>query len=297
MRRLLPIIRTAIFTPAGAAGAALCALVLFLAIAGPEIAPDNPNAVNLADRLSPPSAAHWFGTDELGRDIFSRVLDGASRTVVAAVIVVAVATVVGLAVGILAGYLGGWLDAILMRITDIFIGYPALLFAMAIAAALGVGLTQTIIALAVVWWAGYARLVRGQARAVRHLMYVEAAYLAGASRPQIMRSHILPNVLGPVIVKATLDVALVVEAVAALGFIGLGVQPPAAEWGSMIAESQNYAINAWWYPTFPGLALLIVVLGSNLLGDSIAKALGQGRRGSRLGRFRLRVLSRTPVSS
>lgn len=273
-------LRSAFRLPSGIIGGVLMGVVAIAAIAGRAIAPLDPNAVDLAVRLKGPSLAHWMGTDELGRDLWSRVLDGAGRTASAAVIVVAASVIIGTIIGALAGYYGGWLDAVLMRLTDIFIGYPALLLAIAIAAALGIGMPQTVVALVAVWWAGYARLVRGQAAALRTLEYIEAARVTGASRLAVLWAHILPNTLAPVIVKATIDLALVVESVAALGFIGLGAQPPVAEWGSMIAASQTYALQAWWYPVAPGIALLVIVLGSNLLGDSFAYALGSIGRAS-----------------
>ncbi|HET7276037.1 MAG TPA: ABC transporter permease [Longimicrobiaceae bacterium] len=270
----LRVLARAFRTPSGVAGGLLTSGVFVLAITGPFLAPMESNHVDLSARLASPSAKHLFGTDELGRDLLSRVLDGASRTVPAAIVVVASAVVIGVALGAIAGYYGRFIDTAIMRVTDIFIGYPALLLAIAIAAALGVGMVQTVVALAAVWWAGYARLVRGQTTAVRQLLFIEAAKVNGVGGARILWSHILPNIMAPVIVKATVDLALVVESVAALGFIGLGAQPPAAEWGSMVANSQTYALQAWWYPLFPGLALLIVVLGSNLLGDGLTQALG-----------------------
>lgn len=277
-RRIAPGLRT----PEGAVGAALCLLVVALAAFGPLVAPDNPNAIDLRDKLAAPSAAHPFGTDELGRDLLSRVLDGAPRTIVASVLVIAVALVVGVTIGMAAGYFGGFVDELLMRVTDVFLGFPALLFAIAVASALGPGLVQAVIALIVVVWPGYARLVRGQTRSMRHLAYVDAARVSGVPRRRIIASHVFPNICGPVLVKATLDVGLAVEAIAALGFIGVGSQPPAAEWGSMIAQSETFALQAWWYPLFPGLALALVVFGANMLGDAFARALGgNGARRSR----------------
>ncbi|HEY2669054.1 MAG TPA: ABC transporter permease [Rugosimonospora sp.] len=297
MRALAHRFRLAIATPAGGAGFGICLFIGLLAVFGPLLAPHDPDAVQLSQRLAPPSPAHWFGTDDLGRDLFSRVLAGAPRTVLAAGAVVAVSVVVGLLVGVLAGFLGGLVDQVLMRITDIFVGYPALLLAVAITAALGTGLVQATIALAVVWWAGYARLMRGQAAAVRGLPFVEAARTTGASRWAIMTRHVLPNVAGPLLVKATVDLALVVESIAALGFIGLGAQPPTPEWGLMIAQSRQYAIEAWWYPTLPGLSLLLIVVGCNLFGDALARAFATNPRSVVSGWRRPRRSAATPLRS
>ena len=258
----------------GRIGAALCALILLVTLFGSSIAPRDPDAVDIGARLEGPSSAHWLGTDELGRDLLSRILAGAARTVPASLAVVAIALVVGGLIGVTAGYAGGWFDNVAMRVTDTFLGYPAFLLAIAVVASLGPGLWQAVIALSALWWAGYARLARGQARAMRSHTHVEAARALGASNPWILRRHVIPNIFGPILVKVAIDVALVVESIAALGFIGLGAQPPAPEWGTLIASSRNYALDAWWYPVFPGVALLIAVVGFNLLGDGVSK----GRR-------------------
>jgi peptide/nickel transport system permease protein len=258
----------------GRIGAVLCGLILFVTLFGNAIAPHDPDAVDIGARLEGPSGAHLLGTDELGRDMLSRVLAGAARTIPASLAVVGLALLIGGAIGIIAGYAGGWFDNAAMRVTDIFLGYPAFLLAIAVVASLGPGLWQAVVALSALWWAGYARLARGQARAMRTHAHVEAARALGASDAWILRRHVVPNIFGPILVKLAIDVALVIESIAALGFIGLGAQPPAPEWGTLIAASRNYALDAWWYPVFPGIALLIAVVGFNLLGDGVAK----GRR-------------------
>jgi len=277
----------------GIVGLVICVPLIVIAAVGPWLAPQDPNSVNLADRLLPPSSSHWFGTDDLGRDLLSRVLEGGHRTVISALFVVTVSAAIGLVVGVVAGFMGGVVDQLLMRVTDVFVGYPALLLAVAIAASLGVGLIQTAIALSVVWWAGYARIIRGQASAIRNLPYVESAKTAGASSLQIMRRHVVPNVSSVLVVKFTLDVALVVESVAALGFIGLGAQAPDAEWGAIIANSRRFAVEAWWFPVMPGIALLLVVVGFNLLGDGISHAIGGGTTSRKQDRRFRRLVNTT----
>ncbi len=255
----------------GALGALIVFGVIFVAIFGSDIAPYNPSAIDFTAQLSGPSSAHLFGTDELGRDILSRVLAGAGQTIPASLAVVGIAMTFGSIIGLTAGYVGGKVDNVLMRITDMFLGYPAFLLAIAVVSSLGPGLSQAVISLSILWWAGYARLVRTQVRLVRKLEYVEAARAVGASDTRIVFRHIAPNIVGPMLVKATVDVSLVVESIAALGFIGLGAQPPSPEWGTMIATSRQYALDAWWYPVFPGIALLVTVVGFNLLGDALSR--------------------------
>jgi peptide/nickel transport system permease protein len=255
----------------GALGALIVFVVIFVAIFGSDIAPYSPSAINFTAQLSAPSGAHLFGTDELGRDILSRVLAGAGQTIPASLAVVGIAMTAGGSIGLIAGYVGGKVDNVLMRITDMFLGYPAFLLAIAVVSSLGPGLSQAVISLSILWWAGYARLVRTQVRLVRNLEYVEAARAVGASDTRIVFRHIAPNIVGPMLVKATVDVSLVVESIAALGFIGLGAQPPSPEWGTMIATSRQYALDAWWYPVFPGIALLVTVVGFNLLGDALSR--------------------------
>ncbi len=263
--------RALISDPEGAIGAGLGLLVLVVTILGPHLAPYSPSAVDMAARLAPPSLSHPFGTDELGRDLLSRVLAGAQQSVPAGLVVVLWSAIFGTIVGILSGYYGSWIDMVLMRLTDVFVGYPALLLAIAVAAALGAGLEQAVVALSVVWWAGYARLARGQAAAIRSSLSIDAARSIGATDGRILVRHVLPAVIGSVVVKATLDVALVIQSIAGLGFIGLGAQPPSSEWGLMIATAEDFALTSWWYALFPGIALFIVIEAFNLMGDALTK--------------------------
>lgn len=264
-------LRTLMSDPEGAIGITLGIVVLIVTVLGPYLAPYDPSAVHMSARLAAPSLAHPFGTDELGRDLLSRVIVGAQQSIPAGLVVVVWSAFFGTAVGILAGYYGKWIDMLLMRLTDVFVGYPALLLAIAVAAALGAGLEQAVVALGTVWWAGYARLARGQAAAIRSSLSIDAARSIGASDIRILIWHVLPSVMGSVIVKATLDVALVIQSIAGLGFIGLGAQPPSSEWGLMIATSQTFAFTSWWYAVFPGIALFIVIEAFNLIGDALTK--------------------------
>lgn len=259
-------------TPDGLFGTVVVAVVVVAAVLGPLGVPYDPDATDHLHRLAPPSAEHWFGTDEVGRDLFSRVVVGARPSLVSALIVIAIAAVVGSVLGIVAGFFGGYLDATIMRVTDMFVGFPALILAVAVAAALGPGLTNGMIAVAVVWWPGYARLARGQVLAVKTRLFVEAAQAIGSPNWRTMLCHILPNSLSPLLVKITTDVGAVVMYIASLGFIGLGAQPPSAEWGTMIADARTYLIGYWWFPTFPGLALMTAVIGFNLFGDALQMA-------------------------
>jgi peptide/nickel transport system permease protein len=247
----------------------LVAVVLFLAFFGRSIAPHPPTAMDLAQRLRAPSLAHPFGTDEFGRDLLSRVIAGASISMRAAATVLVLASGVGFVVGCSAGLLGGWVDEILMRVTDLFLAFPALVLAIAVAATLGPSLTNTMIALSTVYWPWYARLIRGQVLSLRERDYILAARCIGASTARIVWRHLLPNVLPILITQLTLDVGYVVLSTAGLSFLGLGAQPPTPEWGAMIMTGRGYMRESWWYTTFPGLALAWTVLGFNLLGDGL----------------------------
>lgn len=275
----------------GRVGAVLVVLVILMAIFGPFVAPQNPAAIHLGSILAPPSAGHPFGTDEVGRDLLSRVLAGARYTITAAVTVVAASVVIGTLIGGLAGYAGGWLGNALMRLTDLFLSYPSMLLAIAVAASLGPGLPQSCVALIVGAWATYARLAQVQAVAIRNREFVQAAETIGTSRTRIVLRHVVPNAFSPVLVRATMDVAFAVEWIAGLGFVGLGAQPPTPEWGTMIAESEQYALTSWWYVVFPGLALVITVIGFTLLGTALdMQIFGRSQRGSSLSRRALRKL-------
>lgn len=248
-------------------GGTIVLLLLATALFAPYIAPYDPIEINPPDRLMPPSSAHLCGTDTAGRDIFSRIVYGSRISIEIGITVVSLAALFGSLIGIFSGYLGGKLDEIVMRITDIFFSIPYLILAMAIAAALGPSLINTMISLVIVWWPIYTRLTRGQALLVRESTYVEASKGLGGRHIWIIFKHILPNSISPVIVQASLDFGNAIMYAAALSFIGLGAQPPSPEWGAMISEGRNFLRDSWWYPTFPGLAIFITVMGFNLLGD------------------------------
>lgn len=244
-------------------------ILLFLAAFGEYLAPYDPLGVEMTKKLSAPSMEHLMGTDDLGRDIFSRILAGARISVQAMVVIISVAVATGIALGSVAGFYGGRIDEAIMRVTDMFLAFPALILAMAIAAALGPNLQNAMVAVAMVWWPWYARLVRGLVLSIKEEQYVEAARAVGASKLRIMFRHILPNYLGPISVQASMDMGAALVTTASLSFIGLGAQPPTAEWGSMIGISRRYLLNAWWYSTFPGLAIFTTVLAFNSLGEVI----------------------------
>lgn len=228
-----------------------------------------PNALDLTARLQAPSAQHWFGTDEVGRDLFSRVLAGSQQSIAAGLAVVVIAGGIGSLLGCLSGVLGGRGDAIIMRVMDIMLSIPSLVLTMALAAALGPSLFNAMLAIAIVRIPFYVRLARGQTLVVRQFTYVQAARTFGASRWHLIRWHILRNALPPLIVQASLDIGSAILMAATLGFIGLGAQQPTAEWGAMVAVGRNYVLDQWWYCAFPGAAILITAVGFNLFGDGI----------------------------
>ncbi len=247
-------------------------IILFLvltALFAPFIAPYDPFQIDPPNRLKPPSLEHWFGTDTAGRDMLSRVVFGTRISIRIGATVVFLTVISGSLIGLFSGYFGGIFDAVVMRITDIFFSVPYLILAMAITAALGPGLPNAMLSLILVWWPIYARLIRGQVLQIREAPYIEAARGLGASRCRIIFRHILPNAATPIIVQASLDFGNAIMYAAALSFIGLGAQPPAPEWGAMISLARNYLQDSWWFATFPGLAILVTVLGFNLLGDGI----------------------------
>jgi peptide/nickel transport system permease protein len=251
---------------------ALIAVFAACALLAPLLAPYDPLLQDLGSRLRPPSPEHWLGTDSLGRDIASRILYGARISLIIGVVVVTAAGVVGTAIGLVAGYAGGLIDEALMRLTEVFLAFPALILAMAIAGALGPSLTNAIIAIAAVTWAVYARLVRGQILSLRRREFVEAARAMGASRTRIVVRHLLPNALAPLMIQASFDLGSSIIAAAGLSFIGFGAQPPTPEWGVMISEGRNYISTQPWVSLFPGLAILLAVGSFNLLGDGLRDA-------------------------
>jgi peptide/nickel transport system permease protein len=246
------------------------ALILIAALA-PLIAPYSPVTGGdlRLDRLQPPSWAHPFGTDDQARDIFSRIIWGTQLTLMVVLLVAVIATPIGLAVGTTAGYFGGWVDVVLMRITDIFLAFPRLILALAFASALGPGIENAIIAIAITSWPPYARLARAETLTIREADFIAAIRLQGAGPGRIILGHVTPLCLSSVIVRVTLDMAGIILTAAGLGFLGLGAQPPQPEWGAMIAGGRRFIIDYWWVATMPGIAILIVSLGFNLLGDGL----------------------------
>lgn len=266
-------------SPLTLVGAAIILLVLIMMIAAPLIAPYNPDKIALSSRLLPPSSEHWFGTDEVGRDLFSRVIYGSRASCGAAFMIVLISMSIGVVIGCLSGILGRRVDTVIMRIMDVVMALPALVLAMALAAALGPSLFNSMLAVAIVRIPAYVRLARGQTLSLREQVYVKAARTFGASPLYILRWHLLPNAMSPIIVQATLDLGGVVLIAAALSFIGLGAQPPTAEWGALVSSGRSFILDQWWYGTFPGLAILITAMGCNLLGDGIRDMLDPRLRG------------------
>jgi len=264
------------------AGLVIVAVFVLVAAVGPWIVPypeDARGAVNLDRKLEPPSAAHWFGTDEVGNDVYTRVILGARVSLQIGLIITVVAALVGVPLGIVAGHVGGRPGEVIMRVTDIFLSVPALVLALAVVGALGPGIVNAMIALALVWWPGYVRLVQGKTLALGQEAFVEAARAAGAGHLRIVLVHLLPNCVSPIVVKGSMDMGAAILAAAGLGFIGLGAQPPYPEWGAMISHGRNYLPTWWWYSAFPGLAIYLTVLGFNLVGDGLRDLLDPKSRG------------------
>lgn len=266
------VLRRLLKDPAGLIGSIIVLALVILALAAPWITPNDPIALNLKERLSPPSTAYPLGTDDFGRDVLTRLAYGARISLQSAVMVQVLATVVGCVVGIVGGYRGGAVDETLMRLTDIFLAFPFLIMGMAVNAVLGAGLSSAVLALASVWWPGYARLARSQVLVVRNELYVEAARAVGVTQLGIMVKHILPNVFGVVLVKMMMDIGGAILSLASLSFIGLGAQAPSPEWGVMVQEGRKVLLEAWWVCTFSGGAILLAVMGFNLLGDGLSEA-------------------------
>jgi peptide/nickel transport system permease protein len=264
--------------PLSAAGLILSLAFLGMAIFTPLLLTIDPLAMEPANRLMPPDAVHWFGTDDGGRDVLARVLHGARWSLLTSLGILAIASILGTAIGLTAGYLGGWVDEILMRLTDMFLAFPALILAMAMAAAMGHGLVNAMLATSLVWWPWYARLVRGQALHLKNEVFVEAARVSGAGHLRIAIRHILRNCLTPIIVQMSLDVGYAILTLSSLSFIGLGAQPPTPEWGSMVSVGREYFLDQWWIVTFPGLAIFASVMAFNLLGDGLQESLSSTLR-------------------
>ena len=256
--------------PAALTGLVIIGALILVALFADALAGNaSPYAQSLPERLAAPSAAHWFGTDDLGRDIFARIVYGARVSLTIVLLVSVVVAPIGLAVGTTSGYLGGWVDTILMRITDIFLAFPRLVLALAFAAALGPGIENAVIAISLTAWPPYARMARAETIAITRSDFISAVVLQGASTPRILFRHIVPLCLSSLIVRLTLDMAGIILTAAGLGFLGLGAQPPTAEWGAMVSSGRDFILDQWWIATIPGLAIFIVSLGFNLLGDGL----------------------------
>ena len=266
-------------SPLTVAGFILIFIFAASALLAPLIAPYGPIEQILSERLQPPSLTHLLGTDQLGRDLFSRLLFGARISLTVGVAVVASAGAFGTSIGLIAGYAGGIVDEVLMRVTDIFFAFPPLILAMAIAGALGPNLNNAMIAIAVVLWPVYARLVRGQVLSLREREFIQAARCVGASTLRILWRHLLPNTLAPLLVQASFDLGGAILSIAGLSFIGFGAQPPTPEWGVMISEGRKFISTQPWLSLFPGLAILFSVAAFNLIGDGLRDALDPRLRG------------------
>jgi peptide/nickel transport system permease protein len=263
-------ILSVITNPAALAGLVIVATLVLVAVFAPLLAGHlSPLEQDLANRLAPPGTSHWFGTDELGRDIYARTIYGARVTLTIVFLVSVVVAPIGLAVGTASGYLGGWIDAALMRITDIFLAFPRLVLALAFAAALGPGIENAVIAISLTAWPPYARVARAETATIAKSDFIAAAIMQGASTSRILLRQIVPLCLSSVIVRLTLDMAGIILTAAGLGFLGLGAQPPTAEWGAMVSAGRDVILDQWWVATIPGIAIFIVSLGFNLLGDGL----------------------------
>ena len=254
-------------------GLIILVLLIGMAIFAPLLAPQNPYAQDLGARLQPPSAAHWLGTDGLGRDIMSRLIHGSRITLFIVGTVALIAPIIGLFIGTVAGFAGGWVDQVLMRVTDIFLAFPKLILALAFVAALGPGIGNAVLALALTAWPPYARLARAETLTIRHADFIAAARLQGAGRLRLLIRHIWPLCVSSLIVRVALDMAGIILSAAGLGFLGLGAQPPMPEWGAMISDGRTYILDFWWVAAMPGLAIFTVSIAFNLLGDGLRDVL------------------------
>jgi peptide/nickel transport system permease protein len=259
-------------------GLLVLAVLVLAALFGPALAPHPVNAIDVQGRLQPPGAEHWFGTDELGRDIFSRVLVAAKVSLQVGAIAVSISLVAGVLLGLVAGFYGGKVDDVLMRLMDMLFAFPAILLAIAILAVLGPGLANAMIAIGIVYTPIFARITRASVLSVREEVFVRAARSIGASDVRILRLHILPNVLAPIIVQTSLSLAFAILSEAALSFLGLGVQPPQPSWGRMLFDGRGFIEQAWWMGVFPGLAIFVTVLAFNIVGDAARDALDPKQR-------------------
>jgi peptide/nickel transport system permease protein len=270
--------RLLLANPITVVSAAILAVVTVAAVAADSLAPYGVNDVNVPEALRPPSGAHWFGTDELGRDVFSRVLVATQASLRVAVVSVAFAVVVGVTVGVVSGYRGGRLDTVLMRVVDVMFAFPVLLLALAVVAILGPGMTTTILAIGIVYTPIFARVARASTLSVRVEPFVSVSRTIGTGHLYILTRHIVPNIAGPLVVQTSLSLAFAILSEAALSFLGLGIQPPQPSLGRMIFDSQGFVTLAWWMAVFPGAAIFVVVLAFNLLGDGLRDVLDPKQR-------------------
>ncbi|WP_078547766.1 nickel transporter permease [Litchfieldia alkalitelluris] len=271
-------VRRILSSPLTVLGFVLVLFIVFMALFAPLIAPHDPLEVNIANKLQPPSGEHFFGTDEVGRDIFSRIIFGARISLKVGLLVVILSFPLGTLLGAIAGYFGGMIDQFIMRTTDIFLSFPGIILAMSIAAALGPSIENVLMALAFVWWPWYTRIVRSSVLSIKNSEFIESAKALGANPFRILFKEVLPNSIAPASIQASLDLGFVILAAAGLSFIGLGAQPPSPEWGAMLSSSRETLREAWWAATFPGLAILFTVLGFNLLGDGLRDILDPKQR-------------------
>jgi peptide/nickel transport system permease protein len=260
-------------SPGALIGVVVVLLIVLVALAAPFVAPQDPLQQQLSAAAQAPSAAHWFGTDKLGRDLFSRVIYGARTSVVVGFVAVGLAMSAGTLIGVFAGYLGGELDTILMGAMDVMLAFPSIILAIAITTILGPSITNVMIAVGIVYIPQYARIARSSVLALRDTEYIEAARALGAFLPRILVRHVLPNIAAPLLVQATLGIATAELEVAGLSYLGLGARPPAPEWGAMLNDARDYWLSAPWALIFPGIAITTLVLGFNLLGDGLRDAL------------------------
>ena len=269
--------------PTAIAAAAVLVALLVTAVLGERLAPHDAFATDVSNRLQGPSADHWFGTDELGRDVLSRVILGAEVSLRVGVVAVGISLVAGVLIGLLAGYYGRWVDDVLMRLSDVLFAFPAMLMAIAVLAILGPGSTNAMIAIGIVYTPIFARITRASVLSVREEVYVRAARSAGAGDLRIIGRHVLPNVTAPIIVQTSISLAFAILSEAALSFVGLGTQPPDPSWGRMLAEGRGFVEQAWWMAVFPGLAIFVTVLAFNVLGDALRDVLDPRQRQAMAG--------------
>jgi peptide/nickel transport system permease protein len=271
------VVRRFLARPSAVVGGTVILVLIALASAAPVIAPYNPVEMVMVERFEPPSRGHPLGTDEFGRDVLTRILYGARISLQVGIITVGIGLIVGMTLGVISGYFGSWADLVIQRVIDTMLAFPGLLLALSIAAVLGPGLENAMIAVGIGTLPTYTRLARGSTLSIREREFVEAARCLGAGHLRIMLHHIVPNVLTPMVVLASLSVATAILSAASLSFVGLGAQPPSPEWGAMLSTGRNFLRQEWWLSTFPGIAIMIAVLGFNLLGDGLRDALDPRR--------------------